>query len=92
MRLLGVGVSNLGEPPPQQLSLDLTDPADEGVGPWGRAAGAVDRIRARYGEAAVGPAALLDPADPGGSGGLRTVRRGAAPWGPASSGEAPPGR
>jgi DNA polymerase IV len=92
VRLLGVGVSNLGEPPPRQLSLDLADAEGAPAGPWGRAAGAVDRIRARYGESAVGPAALLDPDEPGGTGGLRTVRRGVAPWGPASSGGAPPGR
>ena len=92
VRLLGVGVSNLGEPPPQQLSLDLADPVDEPAGPWDRATGAVGRIRARYGEAAVGPAALLDPAEAGDSGGLRTVRRGASPWGPTSSGGPPAGR
>jgi DNA polymerase-4 len=92
VRLLGVGVSNLGEPPPHQLSLDLAGPLGEPVASWGRAAGAVDRIRARYGESAVGPAALLDPGGPGASGGLRTVRRGAAPWGPTSSGGPPPGR
>ena len=89
VRLLGVAISNLGAPPPHQLTLDLAEPAGGRDGPWDRATGAVDGIRARFGEAAVGPAALLAP---GGAGGLRTVRRGRAPWGPTSSGGLPPGR
>jgi len=52
VRLLGVGLSRLGAPGPQQLTLigeELTDPA------WGQLSAAMDRIRERYGEAAIGP-------------------------------------
>jgi len=43
---------------------------------WDRAVGAMDRIRARFGEDAVGPATLLSGT------GLRLKRRGDAQWGP----------
>ncbi|MBJ81446.1 MAG: DNA polymerase IV [Acidimicrobiaceae bacterium] len=52
VRLLGVGLSRLGAPGPQQLTLvgeELSDPA------WGQLSAAMDRIRERYGEAAIGP-------------------------------------
>ena len=52
VRLLGVGLSRLGAPGPQQLTLvgeELNDPA------WGQLSAAMDRIRERYGEAAIGP-------------------------------------
>jgi DNA polymerase-4 len=66
VRLLGVVASNLVDGGERQLSLD------EG---WSAATEAVDRVRARFGEAAVVPAALVG----------RGVRRtGSAPWGPAS--------
>jgi DNA polymerase-4 len=66
VRLLGVVASNLADGGARQLSLD------EG---WGTATEAVDRVRARFGEAAVVPAALMG----------RGVRRtGSAPWGPGS--------
>jgi DNA polymerase IV len=73
VRLLGVGVSNLSSGAAHQLSLL------DGVsgGDWERATGAVDRIRERFGERAVGPAALMGPR------GLRLKRRGDAQWGPA---------
>ncbi len=45
---------------------------------WERAGGAVDRIRARFGEDAVGPATLLSAK------GLRLKRRGDAQWGPGN--------
>ena len=78
VRLLGVGVSNLVEGMTRQLSLDLATDGDDG---WGRATRAVDRIRDRFGDRAVGPAALVGPD------GLRPRRRGSAPWGPAGSGD-----
>ncbi|HVM66162.1 MAG TPA: DNA polymerase IV [Acidimicrobiales bacterium] len=66
VRLLGVVASNLVDGGARQLSLD------EG---WGAAAEAVDRVRARFGESAVVPAALVG----------RGIRRtGSAPWGPGS--------
>ncbi len=107
VRLLGVGVSNLGEPPARQLALDLAaaegpaalDGGSEGFGDrdgggagWARATGAVDRIRARFGDAAVGPAALLGPGGAAEPPGLRPKRRGSAPWGPAPADDhGPPG-
>jgi hypothetical protein len=78
VRLLGVGVSNLVEGMTRQLSLDLATAGDDG---WGRATLAVDRIRDRFGDRAVGPAALVGPD------GLRPRRRGSAPWGPADAGD-----
>jgi len=45
---------------------------------WGAATEAVDRIRERFGDRAVGPAVLA------GAGGLRVKRRGDSPWGPAA--------
>lgn len=44
---------------------------------WHDAARAVDRVRARFGAAAVGPAALVGP------GGVRVKRQGDSPWGPS---------
>jgi DNA polymerase-4 len=64
VRLLGVAVTNLVRGAGRQLSL-LDQPDD--------VADAVDQIRARFGDAAVGPAALLG----------RVSRRGDAPWGPS---------
>jgi DNA polymerase-4 len=72
VRLFGVSVSNLQEGA-AQLTLDDTG--------WGRATAAVDDIRDRFGDAAVGPAALVDPA-----GRLRVKRRGEQQWGPGEGG------
>jgi DNA polymerase-4 len=78
VRLLGVGVSNLVEAADRQLRLDdLHEPA------WDDAAGAVDRIRDRYGDDAIGPAALAGP------GGLRVKRRGDQQWGPRHDDDRP---
>jgi DNA polymerase-4 len=81
VRLLGVGISNLSEGASRQLSLGLEDPADgeagAPAGDWERATAAVDEIRSRFGDSAVGPAALI------GARGLRIKRRGDAQWGPA---------
>jgi DNA polymerase-4 len=81
VRLLGVGVSNLSTAdaePAEQMSLNLDD---SGAGSGGRgcqisASAAVDAIRDRYGDGAVGPAALL------GRDGLRLKRPGDTQWGP----------
>jgi DNA polymerase-4 len=72
VRLFGVSVSNLQEGAAQ---LTLDDPG------WGRATAAVDDIRERFGDAAVGPAALVDAA-----GRLRVKRRGEQQWGPGRDG------
>ena len=74
VRLLGVAVSNLSPGAERQLSLLG---ADEPGGDWDRATGAVDRIRERFGDSAVGPAALIGPR------GLRLKRRGDSQWGPS---------
>lgn len=72
VRLLGLSVSNLSTPPAEQLTLDAatSDAAAD------RAAAAVERVRERFGDAAVGPAALLD------GGGIRLKRAGDTQWGP----------
>jgi DNA polymerase-4 len=87
VRLLGVGVSNLtgaGADAAEQMRLDLGAGAVAGGGgsaprPWHQASGAVDAIRDRFGEDAVGPAALLE------SGRLRLKRPGDTQWGPDDS-------
>jgi hypothetical protein len=86
VRLLGVGVSNLagiGAAPTEQMRLDFDARASAGgPGPplppksWRHAAGAVDAVRDRFGDGAVGPATLLGPA------GIRVKRPGDTQWGP----------
>jgi DNA polymerase IV len=71
VRLLGVGVSGLASGSARQLSFD-----DLGGRDWSPASGAVDRIRDRYGDTAIGPASAIGPD------GLRIKRRGDDPWGP----------
>jgi DNA polymerase-4 len=69
VRLLGVSVSQLVEEAPRQLSLeDAATAAD-----WTQATRAVDEIRSRFGDAAIGPAALA---------GTKPKRKGDAQWGP----------
>ena len=77
VRLFGVSVSNLVDEG-VQLSLDEATPA----GDWQRATEAVDDIRRRFGDAAVGPAALVD------AGRLQVKREGEQQWGPGR-GEGP---
>ncbi len=74
VRLLGVSASNLVAPPATQLA--LSDAATDR--PWEEVGEAVAEVRRRFGEAAVGPAALLP--DDGGPLGLR--RLGDQQWGP----------
>ncbi len=87
VRLLGVHASNFAEPN-EQLSLDdLFDDTNRGdlarVGPgqpsatdWTEATVAIDAIRERFGNGAIGPASTVS------GGGLRLIRRGAQQWGP----------
>jgi DNA polymerase-4 len=71
VRLLGVAAAGLVEGSGRQLSFDdLAGPA------WHEASGAVDAIRERFGDRAIGPASAV------GDHGLRVKRRGAAQWGP----------
>jgi DNA polymerase-4 len=94
IRLLGVGVSNLvtGTDAPaatEQMQLDLGErdagqgadgPASAGPVPrWRDAAGAVEAIRQRFGDTAVGPATLIGPS------GLRVKRPGDTQWGPSAA-------
>jgi len=71
VRLLGVTGSGLVGATDRQLAFDDVD------GPaWHEATGAVDAIRERFGEGAIGPASAVDER------GLRVKRRGDAQWGP----------
>ncbi|HEX7276066.1 MAG TPA: hypothetical protein VF244_01705, partial [Acidimicrobiales bacterium] len=80
VRLLGVSTSNLVERRAEQLSFDDTGggPADPGGAP---VAQAVDDVRRRFGDAAVGPASLLR------GGALELKRQGDQQWGPSDGPE-----
>jgi DNA polymerase-4 len=71
VRLLGVAAVGLVEGSGRQLTFD-----DLGGPAWHEASGAVDAIRERFGDSAIGPASSV------GDHGLRVKRRGAAQWGP----------
>lgn len=79
VRLLGIGVSQLGRSTARQLSLDDLMGCDGDRAQRSRAEAAVDEVRARFGAGAVGPASLIGPD------GLRIARRGAQQWGPSQS-------
>ncbi|MDQ6782439.1 MAG: DNA polymerase IV [Actinomycetota bacterium] len=92
VRLFGVTASNLmapGDHPPgeqMQLAFGADGGVEEAAARAWEAAGAVlSEIRQRYGESALGPAALLD------KGGLRLKRQGDAQWGPAAESDLPEG-
>ena len=75
VRLLGVVASKFAEPS-EQLQLDGIDrPTATRREQWSEASAAIDRVRGRFGSAAIGPASALS-AD-----GLRIVRRGQQQWG-----------
>ena len=74
VRLLGVSVSNLGPRPAEQLRLGEGD--REGGEREPAVARAVDEVRRRFGDKAVGPATLLR------GDGLAVKRRGDQQWGP----------
>lgn len=78
VRLLGVGATGLGEPGPEQLSLEDLLASDQEPDPASRRAAddAIDEIRERFGQRAIGPAALVDPES-----GLRTQTGNERPWG-----------
>jgi DNA polymerase-4 len=73
VRLLGLSASGLAPAAGEQLSLE------QAAGGWRAAAGAIDEIRLRFGDAAVGPATLAGGAS------LRVKRAGDTQWGPAAA-------
>ena len=77
VRLFGIAVSNLVPADAVQLSLDTGTAGHPHPG-WGPATAAVDEIRKRFGDTAVGPAALADGS------GLHLKRRGDTQWGPGT--------
>jgi len=74
VRLLGVSVSNLAPRPGEQMRLGEGDGGDGEREP--AVARAVDEVRRRFGDTAVGPATLLR------GDGLAVKRRGDQQWGP----------
>jgi DNA polymerase IV len=77
VRLLGIHVSQLSDGAVRQLTFD-----DVEAPSWSEATGAVDAIRARFGEEAIVPASLAGPE------GIRVKRRGDQQWGPSDLGSA----
>lgn len=86
VRLLGVSVSGLSDQATRQLTLDDAAEADRAGGGgdegsrWSEASYAMDRIRERFGSAAIGPASVV------GERGLRVKRTGDQQWGPGAEG------
>lgn len=79
VRLLGVSVSGLAAGAARQLTLDWVEQGGAAAGAgWAQASQAVDEVRSRFGEGAVGPAALLDER------GVRVRRKGDQQWGPSA--------
>lgn len=74
VRLIGVHASNFGQPVEQLTLQDLATGTPGGA--WTDATVAVDAIRQRFGNAAIGPASTVTRE------GLRLVARGAQQWGP----------
>lgn len=81
VRLFGVNVSNVADAADEQLTLEGAVVEGELPAAWSEASRAVDAIRERFGEAAVGPAVLAD-AD-----GLHLKRQGDTQWGPRGRGD-----
>ncbi len=79
VRLLGVAAAGLGPEGPRQLTLGGGQQGGDELG-WDDASRAVDGIRERFGDAAIGPARSLGPR------GLRPVGRGDQAWGPDRAG------
>jgi DNA polymerase-4 len=76
VRLLGVSCSQLGPPPAVQLSFDDALGGD----PRSEAARAVEEIRKRFGDGAVGPATLVTRGE-----GVKVKRKGDTQWGPTGT-------
>jgi DNA polymerase-4 len=82
VRLLGVGVSNLEEGAPRQLTLDGLDADQSGRQSTHQEAAnrTVDEIRARFGASAIGPARLATGSR------VATFEPGEQQWGPTGEG------
>jgi DNA polymerase IV len=80
VRLLGVSASKFG-PPAEQLRLDDLAAPDRSATRWQDASRAIDGVRERFGEQAIGPASSV-AIDADGSRRVRVVRPGAQQWGP----------
>jgi DNA polymerase-4 len=80
VRLLGVSCSHLGPPPARQLEL-LDEGGAAPTDPHRLAADAIEDIRRRFGDGAVGPATLATER------GLRVKRKGDTQWGPTGPAE-----
>ncbi len=78
VRLLGVSCSHLGPPPARQL--ELLEAGAAPTDPHRLAADAIEGIRRRFGDEAVGPATLATAR------GLRVKRKGDTQWGPRDEG------
>jgi DNA polymerase-4 len=85
VRLLGVSCSHLGPPPSRQLEL-LDEQGAAPHDPHRLAADAIDDIRRRFGDDAVGPATLAA------AGGLRVKKKGDTQWGPSGPSGPPDAR
>jgi DNA polymerase-4 len=90
VRLLGLAASKFA-PPAEQLSFDQLDVDPPGSGPaavapgrWSAASHAIDDVRARFGDTAIGPASTVTRH------GVRLVRRGNQQWGPDHDARAAP--
>ena len=79
VRLLGVSCSHLAPPPARQLEL-LDEDGAAPTDPHRLAADAMEGIRRRFGDGAVGPAALATQR------GLEVKRKGDTQWGPRDEG------
>jgi DNA polymerase-4 len=86
IRLLGVSASGLVEGGGDQLSFDLGDDRDDGTQSatsreqsWQDATAAIDAIRGKFGQSAVGSASMVTDE------GVKVPARRDAPWGPSPS-------
>ena len=66
---------------PNNCSSAASPPSADPAAPWGDASRAIDRVRRRFGAAAIGPASSLAGK------GLRLVQRGQRQWGPSADEE-----
>lgn len=82
VRLIGVATAALSDEVVVQAALDFDEPASANPETRRALEEAIDGVRARFGEDAVGPAVLVTP------GGLNVASRG-SPWGPPADAERP---